>query len=215
MKLRGRLGPQRSSGLSVCALIVAAASCGGSSTAPAIAPAPLHGETDDAIGDTFTFVNGVPVPPDLVHATADVTAGNIAFVIQLAPGTLDRQTTRLSILLDTDQTAVTGIRQQNDLGADYGIELAASTGQATITKANGVGCAIPAPVPACFTQIGSASINVGQDVIQVTVPLSLIGNDDGRLSFQVFSSTVVSTSPLSVIGTDAMPNVTAPAARVQ
>jgi hypothetical protein len=188
--------------------------CGGSSTAPAVAPAALHGEAADATGDTFILV-GVPIAPDLVHATADVSSGNLTFVVQLATGTLDRQTTRVSVLLDTDQNASTGIRQLSDLGADYGMDLAASTGLATITKADPGGCAsaIPFPVPACFTPIGSVSIAVGQDVMQVTVPLSLIGNDDGRLNFQIFSSAVVRVSPLSLIGTDAMPDSTA--ARIQ
>ena len=56
----------------------------------------------------------------------------------MAPGTLDRQTTRVAILLDTDQDPSTGIRQQDGIGADYSIDMAASTSQATVTKADQV-----------------------------------------------------------------------------
>jgi hypothetical protein len=34
------------------------------------------------------------VTSDLVHATAEVVGGSITFVVQLAAGTLDRQSTR-------------------------------------------------------------------------------------------------------------------------
>jgi hypothetical protein len=37
-----------------------------------------------------------------VRATADVAAGSLTIVIQFAPGTLDRQTTRASMLSDRD-----------------------------------------------------------------------------------------------------------------
>jgi hypothetical protein len=196
-------------------LAVASIGCGGSSAAPSIAPAPLHGEAADAIGDTIA--GSVPVPPDLVHATVDVASGNITFLIQLAPGTLDRQTSRVEILLDTDQNSSTGIRQLNDLGADYSIDLVASASQTTVLRADAIGCAA---FRSCYTSIGSAPIAFVGDSIQTTIPLSLLGNDDGRLSFQVFSSAFVRLSPspsaaLTAVTFDAMPNEAAPAARVQ
>jgi hypothetical protein len=197
------------------AIVLASLNCGGSSAAPSIAPAALHGEAADAIGDTIA--GSVPVPPDLVHATVDVASGNITFLIQLAPGTLDRQTTRVEVLLDTDQSSSTGIRQLNDLGADYSIELVASASQATISRADAIGCAA---FRSCYVSIGSAPIASVQDGMQTTFPLSLLGNDDGRLSFQVFSSAFVRLSPsplapLTAVTFDAMPNEAAPAARVQ
>ena len=197
-------------------LACAAIDCGGSSAAPSIAPPPLHGEAADAIGDTIAG-GGVPIPPDLVHATVDVASGNITFLIQLAPGTLDRQTTRVEILLDTDQSSSTGIRQLNGLGADYSIDLVASASQTTVSRADAIGCAA---FLSCYTSIGSAPIVFVQDGMQTAIPLSLLGNDDGRLSFQVFSSAFVraspsSQAPLTAITFDAMPNEGAAPARVQ
>jgi hypothetical protein len=184
-------------------------SCGGSTTAPSTTSVTLHGEVSDSVGDTLSDPR-VPVPPDLVHATADVVAGNITFVVQLAPGTLDRQTTRVSILLDTDQDLSTGIRQQDGLGADYGIDMAASTGQASITKADPAGCAAHL---SCFNAVGSAPITFVGDAAQVTVALSLLGNASGRMNFQLHSYVLV--APLTPVAFDWMPDNNLPPGRVQ
>ena len=60
-------------------LFAGAVSCGGSTTggsttAPPATSANRHGEVNDPVGDTLTD-SRVPVSPDLVHATADVAAG--------------------------------------------------------------------------------------------------------------------------------------------
>ena len=197
------------------ALVFFVVGCSGSSAAPSTNSATLHGEANDAVGDVIA--GSVATPPDLVHAVADVAAGNITFVIQFAPGTFDRQTTRTSILLDTDQDGSTGIRQVSALGADYSVELVAPTAEATIMKADAVACAASF---SCFNAVGSAAITLVQEGMQVTVPLSLVGNDDGRMSFQMFARVLVKLSPsavasLTAITFDAMPNETAPPARVQ
>jgi hypothetical protein len=189
--------------------LLAAAGCSGSTTAPSTNSQTLHGEVSDPTGDALSDFR-VAVSPDLVHATADVVAGNVTFVIQLAPGTLDRQTTRVSVLLDTDQDASTGIRQPDGVGADYGIDLAASTSQATITKADPVGCAAHL---SCFSAIGSAPITFVADGMQVTVSLSLLGNDDGRMTFQL--SSYVLAAPLTSVVFDFMPDSNLPPGRVQ
>jgi hypothetical protein len=156
----------------VVAVFLAASGCGGgSTTAPSANAQTLHGEVSDPTGDALSDPR-VPVSPDLVHATADVAAGNIAFVVQFAPGTLNRQITRVTVLLDTDQDGSTGIRQADGLGADYSLDLVASTGQATVNKADPAGCAVHL---SCFNPIGSAVITFVPDGMQVTVPLSLLG----------------------------------------
>jgi hypothetical protein len=137
-------------------------------------------------------------------------AGNITFVVQLAPGTLDRQTTRVSILLDTDQDPSTGIRQQDVIGADYGIDMAASTSQAMITKADPAGCAAHL---SCFTAIGSAPITFVADAMQTTVALSLLGNASGRMNFQF--QTYVLVAPLTTVAFDWVPDNNQPPGRVQ
>ena len=196
----------------VLALVLA--SCGGSTASPSVTSPALHGEANDAKGDAIAG-GGIATAPDLVHATADVAAGNITFVIQFAPGTFDRQSTRVSVLLDTDQDGSTGIRQLNALGADYSIDLSASTSQATIMKADAASCAA---LLTCFNAVGSQAVTFVQDGMQVIVPLSLLGNDDGRMSFQIFASILVSSSPPALptaLIVDVMPDVAAAPARVQ
>jgi len=168
-----------------------------------------HGEVNDPVGDTLTD-SRVPVSPDLVHATADVAAGNITFVIQLASGTFDRQSTRVVVLLDTDEDGVTGLRQPDGLVADYGIDLDANPSQATVTKADAAACAAGSP---CFNTIGSVPLSFVPDGMQVTVPLSLLGNDDGRMSFQLNSNVLV--APQTAVGFDLMPDINLPPGSVQ
>jgi hypothetical protein len=134
----------------------------------------------------------------------------MTFVVQLAPGTLDRQTTRVAILLDTDQDPSTGIRQQDGIGADYSIDMAASTSQATVTKADPVGCAAHL---SCFNAVGSAPITLVADGMQVTVALSLLGNAGGRMSFQLDSYVLV--APLTPVIFDSMPDNNQPPGRIQ
>jgi hypothetical protein len=199
----------RSWRLAYLAVLLAAAGCSSPTTAPSASSQTLHGEVSDPTGDALSDFR-VFVSPDLVHATADVVAGNLTFVIQLAPGTLDRQTTRVSVLLDTDQNASTGVLEASGVGADYGIDLAAGRSQATVTKADAVGCAAHL---SCFNAIGSAPITFVTDGMQVTVSLSLLGNDDGKMSFQM-NSYVLATPSTSVV-LDVMPDSNLPAGRIQ
>jgi hypothetical protein len=163
-----------------------------------------HADISDPMGDTVAD-SRQPVPPDLVRANADATGGNISFVVQLAPGTLDRQTTRVAVLLDTDRNAATGISQGNGLGADYGVDLDASTGQASINKADPVSCAARM---ACFSPIGSVSITFTTDGMQFAVPLPMLGSSDGRMCFQLHSYVLLGI--LNPVTFDYMPN-TSPA----
>jgi hypothetical protein len=113
-------------------ILLAAACGGGSTTTPT--PTALHAELGDPGGDALADPS-VSVSPDLVHATVDVSAGNIAFAIQFAPGTLDRSTSRVTIELDTDRNSSTGIRQADGVGVEYAVDMWAPTNQASILKA--------------------------------------------------------------------------------
>jgi hypothetical protein len=196
--------------------LLCAVSCGGSTTTPSTSATPpstsgtlLHAEISDPIGDALSDPR-VPVAPDIVRITTDVAAGNVTFVVQFAPGTLDRQGTRVTLLLDTDQDGSTGIRQPDGVGADYDIDIAAATSLASITKADVVACAAHL---GCFNPVGSATITFLADSMQVTVPLSLLGNDDGRMSFQ--ASSYVLVAPLTPIAFDYLPDNNLAPARVQ
>jgi len=192
----------------VVALLFAATACTNSPAAPSSNHA-MRGDVSDPAGDALSDPR-VPVAPDLVRATADVVAGNITFVLQFAPGTLDRQTTRVSVLLDADQDGSTGIQQAGGIGADYNIDLAAGTSQAAITRADPASCAAHL---SCFAPVGSTAVTVAADSVQVIVPLSLLGNDDGRLSFQ--ASSYVLVAPLTPVVFDVIPDSGLQPARVQ
>lgn len=167
------------------ACVVALSACANSSapSSASLASATLRADVSDPVGDTV--VDGrLAVPPDLVRATADVAAGTITFVIQFAPGTLDRQTTHVAVLLDTDRNGSTGISEGNGFGADVDLDLVAATGQGVIAKADPVGCAAR---QSCFIPVGTASIVVDTDRMQVDVPLTMLGSADGRMCFQINS----------------------------
>ncbi|HJZ72492.1 MAG TPA: hypothetical protein VKE51_12190 [Vicinamibacterales bacterium] len=193
------------------AAIAGACGCGSSATPPSTpTPAPmLRADVTDPIGDTVPDAR-VPVPPDLVRATATVENGNLTLVVSLAPGTFDRQTTRVVALFDTDQNPATGIRQQNGLGADFGLDFFPGAGRTTIVRADEPGCAAR---QSCFVDAGSASIAILSDGMQAVVPLSAIGSASGRLSFQMSSYVVV--SPTASVTFDFLPDVSLAPARVQ
>jgi hypothetical protein len=159
-------------------------------------------EVNDPTGDTLVEPRQ-PNAPDLVRATADVSSGNITFVIQFAPGTLDRQTTRVAVLLDTDRNASTGISQGNGLGADYSLDLTSSTGQGAVTKADPVSCAAHLT---CFNPVASLSFTLSTDQMVVVVPLASLGGSDGRLCFQMHSYVLFSLA--DTVTFDYMPNST-------
>jgi hypothetical protein len=153
----------------------------------------------------------VAITSDLVHATAEVSGGNITFVVQFAPGTLDRQRTRVVILLDTDQSAATGIRQTDGMGVDYDLELV--SGQANISRANPVNCAAR---QGCYDQFRSEPVTAVPDGMQVTVPLASLGNTDGRMTFKLHSYvTIIIGETLTPIMFDFMPDERLPPGRVQ
>jgi len=205
-----RLQIQLTTGAVTAALSLA---CGGSpTTAPSTTVVTLHGEVSDPIGDAIP-VAGVSNPPDLVHGTVDVLAGNITFTIQFASATFDRRTSGVLIDLDTDRNPSTGITGGGGFGIDYVVSLWAPTNQVMIQKALANGACTSDP---CFTTVGMASLIVNADGVQATVPLALLGNVDGRLNFRVFAYYVAASSSGSPsIFTDVMPHADLPPASVQ
>ena len=195
--------------LCVLGVLVAATACGSSSTTPSNATTPsntantFHAEVTDPAGDEVASA-AVPTPPDLIHGSVDVGGGNLRVTFQFAPGTLSPSTVA-TILLDTDQNAATGFNDTG-YGIDYGVSLYASTA-AFIQKANPSSCASGGN---CYTYVGTASVSLGTDTMATTIPLSMLGNADGRLSYRVFAGAPANAT----ITTDVMPDMTLPAAHV-
>lgn len=194
---------------SIGAILLAAAGCGSSTTGPS--GGSLHSEVSDSKGDALPDP-GVPVSPDLVHGTVDVSGGNITVTIQFAPGTLDRATSRVTIELDTDQNATTGIRTTNGLGVDYVVDFSASADQAAILKA--VPTTTCTATDPCYMQVGVAPLSLLADGVVVTAPLSLIGSADGRSSFRILAYVSRAAGALPVIVADVMPDITLAPAHV-
>jgi hypothetical protein len=191
-------------------VLLAVTACSGSSTMPSnSATTPtgtlntFHSDVTETAGDAIASA-AVPTPPDLIRGILDVGAGNLKVTFHFAPGTLSPSTV-VTILLDTDQNPATGYNDSG-YGIDYGVSLYAST-QAFIQKANPSSCATGGN---CYTPLGTASISLGPDTMATTIPLSMLGNADGRLSYRVFAGAPATAT----ITTDVMPDIPLPPVHV-
>jgi len=180
----------------------------GSPSAPS-APPVLTGTTTDPAGDAIARP-GVAVVPDLVGATLQATGGNLTITISFAPGTLSQSQTLWSVTLDTDENPATGSPGSDSgggdaalLGADYVVYGVAPRGstQAIVLRATG---------PNQFVTVGTVAATFpAADQVRAVVPLSLLGNDDGRLKFKVVCSQYLSDTTATGI-TDYMPDLGQP-----
>jgi hypothetical protein len=176
--------------------------CGSATTAPTTGAIPLHADMTDPSGDAIVST-GVPAPPDMVHGTADVTGGNLTIAVQFAPGTLDPQTTRLTVELDTDQNVATGVGRGDGVGIDYVLDLWTRTSQTIVQRATPTTCVNGA---SCYVDAGSVGVTIGTNTMTATVPLSMLGNPAGGMNFRVLAY----ASPQSTVPTvvaDVMPDL--------
>ena len=151
----------------------------------------------------------MPVPPDFVGATIEVRGGTLTLTISFAPGTLSPQTA-FTVYLDTDESATTGQATfKNDkqpIGADYVIRSlqphdparAALTDETAFLQSRFSGVvSVTSPAP---------------NTPRIELPLSRLGNDDGRMKFKLECSQVVSLTETSqgstqtIVHADLMPN---------
>lgn len=179
----------------------------------------LRGTLTDPAGDSLPAPPGVPISPDLVSASIEVNGGNLTVTVSFAPGTLSSTQTLWYAVLDTDENVNTGrpgvpapvpgnFGDTGLLGVDY--EIAAvyprNSNQATIFHVTGT-------PPVQPTIVGTAAVTFpSAETARVTVPLALLGNDDGRMTFKVMcqqwltdSSTTITLSGGSML--DYMPNL--------
>jgi hypothetical protein len=194
--------------ISAAATVILTAACGSSTTSPGTAPSAntFHAEVADPAGDAIASA-GVLNPPDLVHGTVDVAGGSVTFNIQFAAGTFDRQSTRVSIELDIDQSSATGIGGAG-LGIDYVLDMWAPTNQAKVQQAMPAACAAGGP---CYGDTASVALTFGVDSMTASVPLGLLGNASGRLNYRVFAYlSPQTTTPITVA--DVMPDINLAAA---
>jgi hypothetical protein len=201
--------------------LVMTAACSGSTTSPSLPPpATLTASVSDAIGDTVlspVLRNGVlvtpvvAVPPDLAGATIEIANGNLTATISFAPGTLSHTNSFACILLDADENPSTGGPSAGGdvpLGYDYSIcavvPRASTTAQVSVLG-GGVSTGIGS-VPATFPT---------NDQVRFVVPMSLLGNDDGRMAFKVQSMQWVDDPIFNSGAIDWMPDLGRPAALIR
>jgi hypothetical protein len=163
----------------------------------------LQAQVSDPAGDALPNQLNAP---DLVRAAADVRSGSVTFEIALASGTFDSQATRLYIALDTDQDPSTG-NSAWGIGAEFDVWMYARDRLAEIRRR------LPNNAPA--VGVGMIPVGMGADGMRVTMPLSLLGGDEGRLDFQIHSSGDPRVAGQSAAILDFMPNLGLPAGRLQ
>ena len=210
------------------ALAVAAAGCGGggsgspaapSTPAPTPPPAPLSLRTDvsDPAGDALRSAL-LPVSPDLVSARLETSGGNLRLSARFTPSTFDVRTTIVAFYLDTDFNPSTGVSGVNDalddaaiLGLDYVIIVDLT--------APGSGAVFHCPGRSSNTCriLNRPTATAVADGVDLTVSLSLLGNDDGRLAFKLVTWGLVPTGATftETEELDYMPDVGLPAGRLE
>ena len=202
----------RASIIASALFIVAACGSSSSPTTPSTPPTTLTGGATDSAGDAAARA-GVPISPDLVSSVIDVSGGVLRLTVSFAPGTLSRAQIRISVFLDTDDNPNTGSpgldggnSDRPFIGSEYSIEavIPPNSTQALIMRALG---------PNQFTSVGVATVSFPADEMAVGVPMALLGNDDGRLTFKVTAAYYLSETTATV--TDYMPNIGLPGATVR
>jgi hypothetical protein len=184
-------------------------STNGASTHDAGQSVTLSATVRDPVGDSMPQSRAGASMPDLQTGTLDVAGGNLSITISFVPGTLSPET-GLIVYLDTDEDARTGVvalRESSPIGADYVIRGLSphDSSKASITQET-------APNQSSFGGTIDVTSPV-QNQRRIVVPLTRLGNDDGRLKYKVECYQVVAESRVgqTVTGTiishiDAMPD---------
>ena len=182
--------PKRMRGVYLqCLVALAAAACGSSTSSPTAAAVTLSGSVSDPTGDVVNSAvlrNGVsvvplvPVLPDLTAATVVVSGGALTATISFAPGTMSMTNAFSCLMLDVDENRATGSSSTSEpgVGWDYSVCAVLPRGSTTAQVSS-----LSGP-----TAVGVGSVPVtfpGADQVRFSVPLSMVGNDDGRLAFAV------------------------------
>lgn len=178
----------------------------------------ISGSINDPAGDAT--LSQVTPSPDLIAAwaTSAVPGLGIKFSVRFAPLTFNSQTTLAEFVLDTDQNINTGspgvdsgcVSDAPRMGTDYLVEMGSAClgGTARIWKATG-GCNQ-------FALVGTASVTVVADGMDVIVPQSLLGGST-KMNFKVVTAAQLPPPPAcGYTGVlDYMTNVGSPVSTIQ
>jgi hypothetical protein len=152
---------------------------------------------------------------DLVSGQIEVIGGEVFISIRWAPGTFVRDTSRVTLHLDTDENPLTGSRGINAthtvdadmIGSEFMFKFGATGRSTDITHY-------------AFSDAGwnvqdlGCCVSYSGDGVDIRFPLGLLGDDDGFMAFKMVSA--VDVEPGGFSGwLDVMPDVGLPAARVE
>jgi hypothetical protein len=161
------------------ALLACGCDEGNGNPTPSPSPGNLRADVTDRAGDAAAFA-GVAVPPDLVSASIEITQGNLMLIsVRCNAATFDLATTWIQFALDVDQDPGTGDPFEG-LGLEYLIDMGSSfyAGQARVSRF----------IAGTYQTVGTVPVSVISSGSDVGVPLSLVGNDDGRMNFRVLAA---------------------------
>jgi hypothetical protein len=161
-------------------VIVAAHSAACNSAPTDAGPPPYHAEFVDDSGDVSPSPFGYP-RPDVVRLTVDVANDSVTFQIEFTTGTFDSLTSNTFIRIDTDQNANTGAYSPG-LGMDYFIPA-----QRTVSLGASAAIQRCPGGPICGERTGAVPMHYSASALRITVPLELLGRDNGRMSVRVYA----------------------------
>jgi hypothetical protein len=201
------------------AIVLAGDACSSSSspTSIGVSSPTFTGSVTDPVGDTVitpvirngvTLTPVIPVRPDLIAATLDVSGGTLTATVSFAAGTLSHADTIFCVLVDIDENPATGNpgggADNATFGWDYSICAVNPRGSTTAQISR-------ADTPTGGLGIGSVPMTFpSADQARFSVPLSTLGNDDGRMSFKVRSLQWLDAPILNSDTIDTMPDVGRP-----
>jgi hypothetical protein len=205
--------------------LVASAPSVTSATSSSFNVAVLVGTVVDATGDSSAG-GGTPPFPDLISATLTVDQGDLNISVRFAPGTFSAATTLVNLVLDTDENATTGspgvdsecVNDAATVGTDFVVNTSSNFYGSNVVVHRYVNQATP-PARSCNTFAGPSTVGTASfvaDGVDFVIPLSALGNDDGRLRFKVLTGSHIPSVCPSCFTTvqDYMPNVGFPPGRV-
>jgi hypothetical protein len=165
------------------------------------------GTVTDPDSDAGASPNDDP-DPDVVFASVSSDGTNLNLQVRFKPGTFDLLLTRAQFLLDTDQNAATGHPGSNAgcvddagiIGSEYLINLGADLGTSA---------AVFDYLGTCnsFGTAGSGSTVFVTDGMDATIPLLVLGGDDGDVNYKVTISEQIGAGPGFTGVLDTMPDL--------
>jgi hypothetical protein len=146
------------------------------------------GTVSDPDSDASPSPNGDP-DPDVISATASSDGTNLNLQVRFKAGTFDPLLTRAQFVLDTDQNPATGhpgsdslcVNDNGIIGVEFLVNLGADLG----TSAE-----VLSYLGTCnsFAFAGNGTTTFVTDGMNATVPLAVLGGDNGQLNFKVVIS---------------------------